>query len=254
MRRVAFVTGASSGIGRALAVRLGREGWAVGLAARRRPELQACADEIVGDGGRAAVQACDVADPAQVARAVAGAEEALGPIDLLVAAAGISGATPVDGLTSSEVERMMRVNFMGAVHAAEAVLPSMLARGSGHLVVIGSLAGFGGVGGAAAYAASKAALHRFFESLRIDLDGRGVAVTVIAPGFIRTPMTDRYFASPPFLMELDDAVDRIHRSIERRDRAQLFPRPLSTLAWLGQITPRGLYDRVAARFGGTRPR
>ncbi len=247
MSRTAFVTGASSGLGRALALRLARDGYAVALAARRLERLEEVATAIRNAGGRAVVCPCDVGDGPSVHHAISRAESAFGPVDLLVANAGISEAAGAHELSAPVVERLMRVNFMGAVYAAERVLPGMIERGSGHLVAVGSLAGYGGLARTAAYSASKGALHNFFESLRVDLRGTGVDVTVITPGYVRTELTARNLHRMPMLLELDDAVDLMARAIARRSRLCSFPRPLSTVVWAAQILPGWLYDALASR-------
>jgi short-subunit dehydrogenase len=246
-RPVALVTGASSGIGRGLAARLSRKGYAVALVARRGALLRELQAEIEGGGGIAISLVCDVADRDEALEAVARCASELGPVDLLVANAGIGEMTEVASLDSREVAKIMGVNLMGAVHFAEGVLPSMLERDRGHLVVVGSLSGFGGLPKTAAYSASKAALHNFFESLRLDLRHTGVDVTVLKPGYVRTPLTDRNRHSMPGLMELDDALDRMIRGIDGRVPEVRFPPGLSTLLWIAQLFPRRLYDLLASK-------
>jgi short-subunit dehydrogenase len=247
VNRVALITGASSGLGAGLARRLARSGYAVALAARRADRL----DEVVRDvreaGGTALPLTCDVREREQVRAAAADTARALGPVDLLLANAGVSGMTRVEDFSAERVEDVLRTNFLGAVYAVEAVLPSMLARRSGHLVAMGSLAGYGGLPRSAAYSASKGALHNFFESLRLDLRGTGVDVTVITPGYVKTELTAKNEYRMPFLMELDDAVERMARGIERRDALVAFPAPLFALAWLAQILPAAVYDRMGSR-------
>ena len=245
---VAFVTGASSGLGRGLALRLAREGWAVGLAARRRDALEAVVAKIGTAGGRAAAFPCDVGECASIHEAVARCARALGPVELLVVNAGVSENTVVRSFDAAGVEAILRVNFLGAVYAVEAVLPAMLERGRGHLVAVGSLAGLGGLPLSAAYSASKAALMDFFEALRMDLQDTGVAVTVIAPGYVRTPQTDRNAHPMPFLMDADEAVDLMLRAIRSRRRLAMFPWQLAWPRWIAQVLPRGLYDRVIRRL------
>lgn len=247
MRGTAFVTGASSGLGRGLAACLAIDGWAVGLAARRRPRLEELEVEIRDLGGRAAVYPCDVGVEEEVREAIRACAVELGPVDLLVANAGVSEMTEVDDFRAEDVERIMRVNFLGAVYAVEAVLPGMMERDRGHLVGVGSLAGYGGLPRTAAYSASKGALHNFFESLRVDLRSTGVDVTVITPGYVDTPMTEVNDHPMPFLLDVDDAVERMAAAIRRRDRILAFPRPLAGLVWLAQLFPAWLYDWLASR-------
>src|SRR3990172_6474290 len=200
MANVAFITGASSGLGAGLARRLAtKEGYAVALAARRGDRLESLVGEIRAGGGVASAYACDVRDRGQLCAAVEAAVAELVPVDLLVANAGISVMTVPEALDAAQVENVMATNFFGAVYATEAVLPSMLARGSGHLVAVGSLTGYGGLPRTAAYSASKGALHNFFESLRVDLRGTGVDVTVITPGYVKTELTVKNLHPLPFL-------------------------------------------------------
>ena len=245
---VALVTGASSGIGRALAIRLAREGYSVGLAARREEALEAVKTEIEAGGAKARVLVCDVTDSEAVRRAAQACQEYLGPIDLLVANAGLSEGTDAHHLVAADVERLMRINFLGAVYAIEAVLPGMLERGRGHLVGVSSLAGFGALPKTAAYGASKAALRVFLEGLRLDLKDDSIDVTVVSPGYIRASATSKYVQKRPFLVELDEAVERIWDAISARRPSLMFPLPLSAAVWAGQALPRGLYDRLATRM------
>jgi short-subunit dehydrogenase len=249
MTKVAFITGASSGLGAGLARRLAtREGYAVALAARRGDRLESLVREIRQAGGIAAAYVCDVRDHAQVGAAVEAAVAELGPVDLLVANAGISVMTVPQALDAAQVENVMATNFFGAVNATEAVLPSMLARGSGHLVAVGSLTGYGGLPRTAAYSASKGALHNFFESLRVDLRGTGVDVTVITPGYVRTELTAKNLHSMPLLMELDDAVAIMAAGIAKRRKLVAFPRPLFAALWFAQVLPSRVYDWLASRI------
>ena len=248
MNRVAFVTGASSGIGAGLARRYGARGYAVGLAARRVDRLEEVAGQIRASGGQALVCPCDVGDRDAVHAAIQATVGQFGAIDLLVANAGFSERTPAVGLDGAQVERVTRVNFLGAVYAAEQVLPSMLERDDGRIVAVGSAAGYGGLPRTAAYSASKGAMHNFFESLRLDLRDTGVSVTVITPGYVKTELTQKNKHRMPFIMELDPALDIMVRGIDDRRGLVMFPRPLSTLVWLAQILPAPAYDWLASRL------
>jgi len=245
---VAVVTGASSGLGRGLALRLAEDGYAVGLLARRLDRLTSLAEQIGQAGGRALAVKCDVSRRGEALEAVATCVETLGAVDLLVANAGVSGNTRFTRPGFADhVERVMAVNFLGAVYAVEAVLPSMLERDRGQIVAIGSLAGFRGLPLSAAYSASKGAMANFFESLRIDLYRTGVDVTLVRPGYVRTEMTDHNDHPMPFRLELDEGVDRIVKAIRARRRSVGFPWPLARLTWIGQIFPDAVYDWVASR-------
>ncbi len=247
MSKVAFITGASSGLGAGLAKRLASDGWSVGLAARRVNRLESLAAEIKDKGGKAVVCPCDVSDRADVLAAAEKTLRDLGPVDLLVANAGMSVMTHVKAFDSEGVEQVLRVNFLGAVYAVEATLPGMLERQSGQLVAMGSIAGYGGLPKTAAYSASKGAMHNFFESLSVDLLGTGVDVTIVTPGYIKTELTDKNRHHMPYLVELDPAVERIAKAIARRKKHLAFPRPLSTAVWLAQMLPAPWYHALAAR-------
>jgi short-subunit dehydrogenase len=241
--RVVLVTGASSGIGHALALELGRRGARVGLLARREEALKALAAEVESAGGRALALRADVRDAAEVKRAVERVCEQWGRVDVLVANAGMSTTTAANDLNAAEAGEVISVNVIGVVNSVAAVLPSMLARGEGQLVAISSLAAFRGLPKSAAYSASKAAVSTFFESLRVDLINSHIDVTIIHPGFIRTPMTANRKKKLPFLLEVDDAARRILRAVERRARTYAFPWQLAGIVRLLTHVPDALYDR-----------
>ena len=247
MTKVAFVTGGSSGFGRGFALGLAREGYRVAVVARRRASLDDVADEIRAGGGSALVCCCDVTDPDKVREAIARTEAEFGPVDLLIANAGASAMTRPEQLDASDVVALMSVNFFGVLYAVEGVLPSMLERGRGHIVAIGSLAGYGGLPLTAAYSASKGALHNFMESLRVDLRRTGVDVTMITPGYVHSEFTAKNKHSMPLVVELDDAVARMLRAIHARKRHYMFPWQLATLVWMGQVFPSAVYDWVVSR-------
>ena len=246
-RPVCFITGASSGIGRGLARRLAKDGYTVGLCARREDLLKDLAVGIQAGGGEAAAFPCDVGDRDQILEAIRSCEEAVGPVELLIANAGISRNTLVDDFDSSAIESVLRINLLGAVYATEGVLPGMMDRGRGQIVAVSSIAGYGGLPMSAAYSASKGGMTNFFESLRIDLRGTGVDVTVIHPGFVKTPMTDHNRHAMPFLMELEEAVEVMVSAIRRRKKSLSFPWQLATVVRLTRLLPRSAYDWVASR-------
>jgi len=244
--KVVLVTGASSGIGRGLAIELARRGASVGLLARRRDLLEAAVDEINAAGGRALALPADVTHADQVRGAACELRRKFGYIDVLVANAGVGGTTYAVDLCEKDVTRVIRVNVIGAVNSVTAVIPHMVQRGSGHLVAISSLAGYRGLPKSAAYCASKAGVSALFESLRIDLAQTGVDVTIIHPGFIKTPLTAGR-KHMPYLMELDDAVERMMRVIEKRKKTYSFPWQLATIVRACMLLPIPLYDWIAER-------
>lgn len=242
--RVAVLTGASSGIGRALAKQLSREGYQLGLVARRRDELEKLAAEIQATGGIAAYAAADVADRKGIVAAIHGLAERLGPVDLLVANAGLGTPTQLDPPNVEAVEQVVRVNLFGVIYALEAVLPDMLKRGQGHIAATSSLAAYKGFPGQAAYCASKAAVKTYLESLRIELYGTGIHVTTICPGFVRTPMTAGHRFRMPFLMNPDEAARRVARALRRKKKVFNFPWQTERLVKFCYWVPDWIMARV----------
>lgn len=247
-RRVVFLTGASSGIGEALSLALAKRGATIGLLARREELLKQIADRCEGTGGVARVLPADVTDPQAVQQAAEALRKEFGHIDILIANAGVGGNNAeTRALHPDAVKKVIDINLLGAANAVSAVLPQMLERGKGHLVAISSLAGFRGLPKSAAYSASKAGMTAFFESVRLDVQHKGVDVTIIQPGFIKTPLTAGRENKMPFLMELEDAVPYFIRAIEKKKKFAAFPWQLATLVRAGRIFPAWLYDRVAGR-------
>jgi short-subunit dehydrogenase len=221
--KVAVITGASSGIGGALAKALVREGCKVGLVARRRDKLVSLAEEIHAGGGTAAYAPADVGERAQTVAAIHELAGRLGPVDLLVANAGVGAPTALEPFNVEDQEKMFRVNMLGVIYAIYAVLPDMLKRRRGHLAAVSSLGAYKGLPGESAYTASKAAVNTYMEGLRIQLRDRGIAVTTICPGFVSTPMTEVNQFKMPFLLTADEAARRIVGALRRRKKVFNFP-------------------------------
>ena len=234
--RVAVITGASSGIGEELSRELSRQGWSVGLIARRDDRLAALAGEIRRGGGRAAVAVADVSDRAAVSAAFDGIGRELGPIELMIANAGIGKPDYLNPFTVEDIEQMVRVNLLGVVYSISAVLPQMIQRRAGHIAAVSSAGAYKGMPGSAGYCASKAAVNTLLEGLRIQLREYGISVTTICPGFVRTPMTDVNKFRMPWLLEPDVAARRIVRALKRRKKVYNFPWQtallMKTLRWL----------------------
>lgn len=244
--KVVFLTGASSGIGEALAVDLAKRGAILGLLARREEMLKELAEKCEAVGGKARVLACDVVDAEAVQRNADALLDEFGRIDILIANAGIGGNNKeTRSLKPEAVKKVIDINLLGAVNSVSAVLPQMLECGSGQLVAISSLAGLRGLPKSAAYCASKAGMTALFESIRLDVQHQGVAVTIIQPGFIKTPLTSGRKNKLPFLMELEDALPLFVKAIEKRKKFAAFPWQLATFVRLGRIFPAFLYDKIA---------
>lgn len=245
---VTLITGASAGIGAALARELARRGHAVGLVARREPLLAELGEEIRKAGGKAAWAAADVTDRAQVEAAVRAIEAELGPVELLVANAG--GAAPVAAhkVPVESWVSVLRLNVEGVMYSVGAVLPGMLARGKGHLAAVSSVAGYRGLPASGFYSGSKAAVTVFFESLRVDLRSRGIAVSTIHPGFIATPLTSKNKFPMPFLMSAERAAVIIADGLERRRPDITFPFRMKLLMGFTALLPIWIYDRIIGRM------
>ena len=245
--KVVLITGASSGIGRGLAVELARRGARVGLLARRAELLLEIVEEIEATGGRALALAFDVTNAAAVREAAGQLSASFGPIDVLIANAGVASSTNAEELEAEQIAALINVNVIGVANTVTAVLGGMVERGQGQLVAISSLAAYRGLPKSAAYCGSKAAVSAFFESLRLDLEPKGIAVTIIHPGFIKTPLTAGRKAQMPFLMELDDAVEKIVRAIEQQKKSCAFPWQLATIVRAGMVMPIFMYDWISRR-------
>lgn len=246
-QKVVFITGASSGIGRALAIALAKRGASLGLLARRVDVLNEIATQIEASGGEALVLPADVTDATAVRGAADLLREKFGHIDILIANAGIAGLSDAKDLNPSDVADVVRTNVVGAVNSVAAVLPEMLERNGGQLVAMSSLAAYRGLPKSGAYCASKAAVSAFFESARLDLRETNIDVTIIHPGFIKTPLTAGRQNKMPYLMELDAGIKKIVRAIEERRKSYSFPWQLATIARLGMLMPVAMYDRIASR-------
>jgi short-subunit dehydrogenase len=230
-----------------MARQLAEQGVRVGLTARRVDRLEELAASIRSAGGVAAVAPADAADRQATFEAIAQLEQELGPIDLLIANAGIGRNSPSVGFSAEVVEEIFRVNLVGAAVAIEAVLPGMLDRRQGHIVGISSLAGFRGLPGSSAYCASTAALSTLLEGLRPDLTRQGVLVTIVHPGFVRTPMTEQSRHGQPWMMDADRAASIILNGIARGRRRVDFPAPTVALMRLVRLLPAPIFDRLAVR-------
>jgi short-subunit dehydrogenase len=249
----AFVTGASRGIGRAIAQALAQRGATVGLAARSTSELKALAAELPGSHH---ALTCDVALPALVATAVEEFIAVSGGLDLVVANAGIAHYEPVAEQALEHVVQMTEVNWLGTVHTVQAALPHLLARGRGHIVVMSSGAGLRSFPGAAAYSATKAAQRMFAEALRHELAGTGVSVTTVYPGEIQTSLHDHEKTQMPAWYHGDtqaataeELARRVVRAVER-DSRDLHYRPfVKGMGLLHGLSP-ALADRVLRRLRG----
>lgn len=246
--KIVLITGASSGIGSALARELARRGARLALLARRSELLEQLVAESNKSGGASLAITCDVRDADAVRQAAERVHSEFGRIDVAVANAGIGIESPGWKILPGDVAETFAVNVLGAANMVSAVLPHMLSKGDGHLVAISSLASYRGLPRTAAYSASKAAMSNYFESLRLDLRGKGIDVTTVNPGFIRTAMTGGEQARAPFLLELNEATQKLVAALERRPSVYAFPWQLATIVRLMKFMPNFLYDPIVSRF------
>lgn len=234
-----WLVGASEGLGRALAERLSAAGAEVILSARSTERLAEVAASLPGPS---LVLPVDVADAASVR----GAAAAAGPIDGVVFLAGLYWPMAAQDWNADQVETMCDVNFTGCARVIGAALPAMVARGTGHVVITGSLSGFRGLPGAIGYGASKAGVMALAECMQADLRGSGIVVQVANPGFIRTRLTDKNTFTMPFLMEPAEAADHMFRHMQTDRFKVSFPTVFSWLFRLSQILPDWAYYRIFA--------
>src|SRR3954464_11416777 len=239
--RSVFITGASSGLGRGLALHYAKEGATVHAAARRGAEIEILAREA--PPGHVVPVVLDVTDSERLVKAIRDAEAASGgALDLVIANAGTGVPTNARKMDWSKVRKIVDVNVTAACVTIAAALPAMVARNAGQVVAMASLAAFRGMPGNAAYCASKAAVHIFMESVRVDLRRTGVVATTIYPGFVKTELTAKNKFRMPFLMELDRAVEVMTRGIARGAKTIAYPFPMVAVTRALGAVPRGLYE------------
>ncbi|MCU0884767.1 MAG: SDR family NAD(P)-dependent oxidoreductase [Beijerinckiaceae bacterium] len=247
---VAWLTGASSGIGKATALELARRGWTVCITARRLEELEALAGEATGMPGRLVAHAGDVTDEAGMAALVETIERIHGPIALAFFNAGVAPYTRAGALDVEAFRQALAVNVLGAANGLAPVLARMGARKKGQVAVNASVAGYRGLPKAAAYGASKAAAIHLCEALKFDCDNLGITMQVVNPGFIDTPLTRKNDFPMPFLMSMDDAARRVVDGFERGRFEIIFPRRLAFILKVMRLLPYAWYFPLVARQTG----
>jgi NAD(P)-dependent dehydrogenase (short-subunit alcohol dehydrogenase family) len=249
---VAWITGASSGIGKGVALEMARRGWTVAISARRQTELEAVALEAAGLAGRIIAHPCDVTDPDAVKDAVATIERAHGPIALAFFNAGIAPYVRAPDIDIPAFRQAVEVNLMGVVHGLAAVMPGMAARKTGQIAVNASIAGYGGLPKSAAYGATKAALINMCEALKFDCDNLGLVMQLVNPGFVETPLTGKNDFPMPFIMKNEDAARRVCDGFTTGGFEITFPRRFAYLLKVVNLLPYGLYFRIVGKLTGWR--
>lgn len=247
---VAWITGASSGIGEAVALELARRGWTVAITARRLDLLEDVALQGSGLPGRIVAHAGDVTDPEAMRAVVEGIESVHGPIALAFLNAGTAQGNRPDALDAVTFERIFAVNLFGVVRGLAALIEHMGGRGKGQIAVNASLVGYAGLPGAGAYGASKAAAIHLCESLKFDCDRLGIRLQLVNPGFVDTPMTRRNSFPMPFLMTNEAAAARIADGFARGGFEIVFPRRLAWAMKLIRLLPYPLYFLATRALAG----
>jgi len=241
--RSLWITGAGKGIGRAVAWTYASQGWTVAVSARTENDLQTLREEAIRANlpGLIAPFVNDVTDHDAVKQVFKQIESELGVLDQIIFNAGTHQPNDPHAFSVAPFRTLMEVNYMGAINGLAAVLPTLIDRKSGHVAVVSSVAGYRGLPNASAYGATKAALINLCESLKLQLDRAGVTISVINPGFVRTPLTDKNEFPMPFLMEPEDAARAIFVGMTRRRFEIAFPTPFVMILKALRILPYGLY-------------
>ncbi len=247
MSRPVLITGASSGIGRALSLWFARQGHEVYACARRTSELDALAAEGKREGHTIHPVTLDVADAAATVKALERLDAEAGGLWGVVANAGVGEAVRAKRISWEKVERILQVNVVGAAATLTALAPRMAERKEGRLAGVASLAAFRGMPKLAAYSASKAFLVSFLESLRVDLRGTGVKVTTLCPGYVKSEMTANN-GKMPFLLETDDAAARMGKAVERGVSSLVFPWQMALSMRALRLLPDALFDPTARKL------
>ncbi len=244
---VAWVTGASSGIGRELALALARYGYTVAASARSVDELEKLAASA---GGKIFAFPCDVTDTAACAETVERIEREVGPLALVVLNAGTYAPSRGERLDVKNFDKTIDVNLKGTVNALVPAVAALKAHGRGQIAVVGSLTSYFGLPGAAAYGATKAALNSMAQSLKFDLDKMNIRIQVINPGFVETPLTDKNDFAMPGLMPVEKAAQRIVDGLRRGGFEIAFPRRLAWPMAAVRLLPRALMHWLVTKFTG----
>jgi short-subunit dehydrogenase len=245
---IVWITGSSSGLGREVARRYAEAGHTVCASARGIDQLMELAGECRDAAGEIKTFPLDVTDPSSVAACFRDICNTAGVPDLTILNAGAHTPNSARAFDRQVFQRLMDVNYLGTINCLQEIVPACLARQKGHIAVVSSVAGYRGLPNASAYGASKAAVINLCEALQPELRMGGVKLTLINPGFVRTPMTDKNEFPMPFLMDVEDAAERMIRGLEKDNFEITFPRRFTWLLKLLRILPINIYLRLTARL------
>ncbi len=232
-----WITGASSGLGREVALQMARSGWRVAVSARNAEALQKLAQEVPN----IFVYPADITDAEAIKNTVASIEATHGAIMVAVLNAGTYLPDDATTLDAQVFANTINTNLNGTVHCVAALLPFMLKRGAGQIALVSSVAGYRGLPRSLAYGASKAALNNFAEALWFDVAAKGIKVQLICPGFVRTPLTDKNTFPMPALMEVDAAASRLIAGLGSDKFEITFPRRFTYVLKALSLLPASLY-------------
>lgn len=241
-----MITGASSGLGKALAVEYAAPETTLLLYGRNLERLQEVATACVARGAQARIAVADVTDPIKMAAQI-NDFDAFCKLDLVIANAGISAGTGGGTENAEQVRRIFTTNVNGVLNTVLPIIPRMKAKGGGQIAIVSSIAGYRGQPGAPAYAASKAAVKSWGEGLRPDLAPHGIQVNVICPGFVETPMTSVNHFKMPFIMKPEKAAKIIRKGLEQNKARISFPWPMAGFMWLAALLPPAWTDGILAK-------
>lgn len=244
MTGLIWIVGASSGMGRKLALDYDRDGWRVAVSARSADKLAA----LESEGRNIHSYPLDVLKVTEVEKAAKAIEADLGLPDIVVLNAGTFTMTPAEDFDRKRINDIIAVNLTGVVNGVGAILPRFLEEGRGHLVLVASVAGYRGLPNAAAYSASKAGVIALAESLKPALDAAGVKIQVVTPGFVRTPMTAQNEFPMPCMIEVDDAVQYLRKGIAGSGFEITFPKRFTYLLKLLRILPYRLFFAITRKM------
>lgn len=246
MSNIVWITGAGKGIGRALALKMAREGWTVAASARTIADLETLIEESAC--GRISAFPLDITDAQANAQVLDQIEHQLGPLDMAVLNAGTHSPMTAANFDAQLVRTLVDTNLMGTVNGLAALLPRFRRRRSGRVAVVSSVAGYRGLPTSAAYGATKAALINMCEALKPELDKEGVALTLINPGFVETPLTDENEFPMPFLVTSSAAADSIYKGLMAGKFEIVFPWNFALIMKLLRLVPNRLLFALTSRM------
>jgi len=239
-----WITGASSGIGKALAIKFAQEGWKVAISARREEILK----EISKSQKNISYFPLDVTDSEKCKSVFEEIKKNLGDIDISVFSTGIHDPKSEKTLNLDKIKKIMEVNFFGTVNSINSVYEYYKSRRSGHISIVSSVAGYRGLPAAGAYCASKSALSSFAESLYFDLKRHNVRVSLISPGFIKTPMTDKNDFPMPMIKSAEFAAEQMFKGLTKSKSFEIhFPKSFTSIMKVLKVIPNGLYFRIVEK-------